>query len=85
MLFLSAPERSRNEAEACLVQSLELARHQSARAWELRTAVDLGTLWADQKRTESAQALLQPVFETFEQDSSTEDLKAAKHLLATWG
>jgi hypothetical protein len=51
----------------------------------LRTAVDLATLWADQKQTESARTLLQPVFETFEEDSITEDLKAAKHLLATWG
>jgi predicted ATPase len=84
-LLLSAPEPSRNEAETYFVQSLELARHQSARAWELRTAIELATLWTNQKRTERARALLQPVFETFEQDSNTEDLKAAKHLLATWG
>ena len=84
-LLLSAPEPSGNEAETCFVQSLELSQRQGARAWELRTAVDLATLWTNQKRTESARALLQPVFETFEQDSNTEDLKAAKHLLATWG
>jgi predicted ATPase/DNA-binding winged helix-turn-helix (wHTH) protein len=84
-LLLSAPEPSRNEAETCFVQSLELSQRQGARAWELRTAVDLATLWADQKRAESARALLQPVFQTFEQGSNTEDLKATKHLLATWG
>jgi predicted ATPase len=84
-LLLSAPEPSGNEAETCFVQSLEISQRQGARAWELRTAVDLGTVWADQKRTERARALLQPVFQTFEQGSNTEDLKAAKHLLATWG
>jgi len=84
-LLLSAPEPSGNKAETCFVQSLELSQRQGARAWELRTAVELATLWTNQKRTERARALLQPVFETFEQDSNTEDLKAAKHLLATWG
>jgi predicted ATPase len=81
-LLLSTPEPSRDDAETCLMQSLELGRRQGARAWELRTAVDLATLWADQHRTESARALLQPVFETFEEGSDTADLKAAERLLA---
>jgi predicted ATPase len=81
-LLLSTPEPSRDDAETCLMQSLELGRGQGARAWELRTAVDLATLWADQHRTESARALLQPVFETFEEGSDTADLKAAERLLA---
>ena len=85
VLLLSAPEPDRNTAERCLVQSLALGRHQGARAWELRTAIDLATLWTDQKQIESARGLLQPVFQTFEQGSNTEDLKAAKDLLATWG
>ncbi len=85
VLLLSASEPDRNTAERCLVQSLELGRHQGARAWELRTAIDLATLWTDQKQIESARGLLQPVFQTFEQGSNTEDLKAAKDLLATWG
>ena len=37
-LLLSMPESSGNEAETCFTQSLELSRHQGARAWELRTA-----------------------------------------------
>jgi predicted ATPase len=82
-LLLSAPESSRDDAETCLVQSLELSRGQGARAWELRTAVDLATLWADQGRTDSARALLQPVFETFDGGSDTADLKEAERLLAT--
>jgi predicted ATPase/DNA-binding winged helix-turn-helix (wHTH) protein len=82
-LLLSAPESSRDDAETCLVQSLELSRGQGARAWELRAAVDLATLWADQQRPKRARALLQPVFETFEEGSDTADLKDAERLLAT--
>jgi hypothetical protein len=81
-LLLSMPEPSRDDAERCLIQSLELGRCQGARAWKLRTAVDLATLWADQHRTESARALLQAVFETFEKGSDTADLKDAERLLA---
>jgi predicted ATPase len=66
-------------------QSLELSRRQGARAWELRTAVDLAALWADQGLAESARALLRPVFETFEEGSNTADLEAAEHLLTTLG
>ena len=37
-------------AELCLTQSMDLSRRQSARAWELRTAIDLATLLASQDR-----------------------------------
>jgi predicted ATPase/DNA-binding winged helix-turn-helix (wHTH) protein len=84
-LLLSMPEPSGNEAETCFTQSLELSRRQGARAWELRTAVDLAALWADHGRTEGARALLRPVFETFAEGSDTADLKAAERLLATLG
>jgi predicted ATPase/DNA-binding winged helix-turn-helix (wHTH) protein len=82
-LLLSMPEPSRGGAETCFVQSLELSRHQGARAWELRTAIDLATMWADQQQTERARELLQPVFDTFEKGSDTADLKEAERLLAT--
>src|SRR5262249_957931 len=40
-LILSMPQPSTDDAEMCFAQSLELSRRQGARAWELRTAVDL--------------------------------------------
>jgi predicted ATPase/DNA-binding winged helix-turn-helix (wHTH) protein len=76
-------ERSGGDAEACLVRSLELSRQQGARAWELRTAVDLAKVWAAQAKTENARALLQPVLETFTEGRDTADVKAAEGLLAT--
>jgi len=84
-LLLSLPQPSFDDAEMCFTQSLELSRRQGARAWELRTAVDLAVLWADQGRSERSRALLQPVFEQFAKGSDTADLKAAERLLATLG
>jgi hypothetical protein len=57
----------------------------SARAWELRTAVDLATLLADQGRRENGRALLRPVFEQFVEGLDTADLKAAERVLSTLG
>jgi predicted ATPase len=84
-VFLMMPQPRHHDAEACFMQSLELSRRQGARAWELRTAVDLAKLWAGQGRSEDARALLQPVFEPFTEGRDTADLKAAALLLATSG
>jgi predicted ATPase len=65
------------------VQSLELSRRQAARAWELRTAVDLAARLTARGRTESARSLLQPVFEQFAEGHDTADLKVARRLLTS--
>jgi predicted ATPase len=65
------------------MQSLDLSHRQGAQAWELRAATDLATLWTNQGRTESARALLQPVFEQFVEGFDTKDLEVAERLLAT--
>lgn len=84
-LLLSMPQARADEAEMHLMKSLELGRRQGARAWELRTATDLAVLLASQRRPERGRALLQPVLEHFVEGSNTADLKAAEHLLATFG
>ncbi len=84
-LLLAMPQPSVDEVEMYFMQSLELSRRQAARAWELRTAVDLAALLAVQGRSESARALLQPVFEQFVEGSDTADLMAAERLLVTLG
>jgi tetratricopeptide (TPR) repeat protein len=82
-LLASKPQPSVDDAEKYFTQSLELSRRQSARAWELRTAIDLAALLADQGRPERARTLLQPIFEQFVEGSDTADLKAAERVLAT--
>lgn len=67
----------------CFVQSLEWSRWQGARSWELRTGIDLATLWSADGQSERAQGLLQPIVETFTEGWDTEDLQAAGQLLTT--
>jgi hypothetical protein len=84
-LVLSMPQPSVDDAETCFMRSLEWSRHQAARAWELRTAVDLAALLAARGRSETARTLLQPVYAQFVEGSDTADLQAAESLLATFG
>jgi tetratricopeptide (TPR) repeat protein len=82
-ILLRLPEPNRNNAEACFLQALKLSRHQGARAWELRVAIDMAKLLADRGGIVRAQELLRPVFEHFVEGLGTADLKAAERLLAT--
>lgn len=75
-------DTKRDDAEICFRQSLELSRRQGARAWELRTAIDLAALLAGRGQSESGQTLLRPIFAQFVEGLETADLKAAERLLA---
>jgi len=81
--LVSAPGARVDEAQDYLRRSLELSRQQGATGWELRAAVDLTALWADEGRTEEAQALLHPVLDRFPESDDTADLKVARRLLAS--
>jgi predicted ATPase len=69
------------EAETWFSRSMDLARGQSALAWELRTATSLAQLWASQGRGDEASRVLRSVYERFTEGFDTPDLKAAKRLL----
>ncbi len=84
-ILLSAPELSNMSAEDYFTQSLQLARKQGARAWEIRTATDLASHWAGRERAGDAKALLRPVYESFTEGRDTPDLKAAAEVLARLG
>ena len=84
-LLLSMPRPNADDAQTCLMQSLEWSRRQGARAWELRTATDLATLFARQGRSGRGRAVLEPVFEQFTEGFATADLRAAKQVLASLG
>jgi hypothetical protein len=68
-------------AETWFSRSIDLAREQSALAWELRTATSLAQLWASQGRGDEASRVLRPVYERFTEGFDTPDLRAAKRLL----
>jgi predicted ATPase len=69
------------QAETCFHQALDVARHQQAKSWELRTATSLARLWQSQDKRQDAYALLAPVYEWFTEGFDTADLQEAKGLL----
>ena len=82
--FLLAPDATRDqegEAEACLHQALDIARHQQAKSLELRAATSLARLWQSQDKRQDAYDLLAPVYEWFTEGFDTADLQEAKALL----
>ena len=80
-LLLSTGRRSSSDIESILLNSLEIARNQQARCWELRTANDLSRLWQRDGRSAKALELLQPLYDQFTEGSDTADLLDAKILL----
>jgi DNA-binding response OmpR family regulator/class 3 adenylate cyclase/predicted ATPase len=79
--LLSATDRTSDEAEILLARSLETARGQQARCWELRTACDLASLWQSKGQAKQALQLLQPVCAQFTEGFDTADLRHAKLIL----
>jgi hypothetical protein len=71
------PER----AERSYLASLDWARQQQAKSWELRTATSYARLMRDQGRVREAYDLLAPVYAWFTEGFATKDLKDAKALL----
>ena len=61
--------------------SLECARHQQAKSWELRTATSYARLLHEQGRTSEAYDLLAPVYTWFTEGFGTKDLIDARALL----
>jgi predicted ATPase len=68
-------------AERLYCKALSIALEQEAKLWELRAAVSLARLWADQGRRTEARDLLAPVYGWFTEGFDTPDLKGAKALL----
>ena len=70
------------QAETCLHQALDIARHQQAKSWELRAAMSLARVWQQQGRRAEARDLLAPIYSWFTEGFDTVDLQEAKALLA---
>jgi len=80
-LLARAGDGKRAEAEAVLLDSLDIAQRQEARSWQLRTACDLSRLWQRQGRNGTAHQLLQSVYDEFTEGFDTGDLLEAHTLL----
>jgi class 3 adenylate cyclase/tetratricopeptide (TPR) repeat protein len=75
----------RDGAERSFLASLDWARRQQAKSWELRTSTSLARLWQSQGKRQDAYELLASVYGWFTEGFDTKDLLEAKSLLAELG
>ena len=80
-ILLSTGRANSDDIETILLNSLEIARRQQARCWELRTSCDLSRLWQRQGRNREALRLLESIYNQFTEGFDTRDLKDAGALL----
>ncbi len=73
-----------NEIDILLGESIEIARRQRARVWELRASCDLARLWRRQGREQEALKLLQSIYDQFTEGFGTADLLEAKALIESF-
>jgi class 3 adenylate cyclase/predicted ATPase len=80
-LLLAQSSSNQAEAERQYLRSLDIARGQQAKSWDLRAATSLARLWRDRGKPAEARELLEPVYDWFTEGFDTADLKNAKALL----
>jgi predicted ATPase len=80
-LVLAQAAVDEQQAEACFQNALKVARSQSAKSLELRSAMSLSRLWYDQGKKAEARQLLGETYGWFTEGFDTADLKEAKALL----
>ena len=69
------------KAEIIFLQSIELAKSQKSKLWELRSATSLARLWGEGKERQKAYDLLFPIYDWYTEGFDTFDLKEGKALL----
>jgi len=80
-ILASMSHQETSEGEACLLQSLQLARERGLLSLELRAGISLAGLWVDRAQRKKALGLLHPIFNKFSEGFQTRDLVAAANLL----
>jgi tetratricopeptide (TPR) repeat protein len=78
---LEAAHGRMSDAEAWLLEALELARRQKALFWELRVAISLSRWLASQGREAEALASLELVYARFSEGHGAADMRRAKCLI----
>jgi class 3 adenylate cyclase/predicted ATPase len=69
------------EAEACFLKAIDIARKQQAKSLELRATVSLARLWQIQGKKDEARQTLAEIYNWFTEGFDTKDLQEAKALL----
>jgi predicted ATPase len=63
------------------LKAIDIARRQSAKLLELRTATSLSRLWHQQGKKEAVRQMLREVYDWFSEGFNTTDLRDTKALL----
>jgi tetratricopeptide (TPR) repeat protein len=69
------------EAETSLRASIDWARQQQAKSWELRSSTTLAQLLLERGHRDAAREVLEPIYNWFTEGFDTHDLKAARSLV----
>ncbi|MBI3797574.1 MAG: tetratricopeptide repeat protein, partial [Deltaproteobacteria bacterium] len=72
---------TQEEAEACFLKAIDVARRQQAKSLELRAVMSLARLWQQQGKKEEARQMLAEIYNWFTEGFDTADLQEAKALL----
>ena len=72
---------NRAEAEECYQTSIDIARRQKAKSWELQATMRLSRLWQEDGRSDEAKEMLSGIYDWFTEGFDTADLVDAKALL----
>jgi class 3 adenylate cyclase/tetratricopeptide (TPR) repeat protein len=80
-LLLVGTKATEEKAAECFRDAIEIARRQSARAWELRATTSLAQLLAKRGHRDEARVMLTEIYNWFTEGFDTADLKEAKALL----
>jgi predicted ATPase len=80
-ILAAMPQPDRTSAADCLMQSLAIAREQSALAWELRSATALARLLSENGQRDQARDALASVYDRFTEGFETADLRIALQLI----
>ena len=82
--LLSFAEKQFAQAEQEFRHAIDIARHQSAKMFELRAATALARLWSVRGRRAAAQELLRPFHTWLRDQADVPDVREARELLADW-
>jgi predicted ATPase len=77
-LYLWQTTLNAHQAEACFHQALAIARHQEAKALELRAVMSLARLWQRQGKQSDARRILADIYGWFSEGFDTIDLAGSQ-------
>jgi predicted ATPase len=80
-ILVQKPDPDMRKGEACLLSALRSAQQQGLLSLELRSAISLARLWANQGSARKSIELLGSIYHRFTDGSQTRDLIEAANLL----